>query len=127
LDKTLKNIINIQRMDRDHIGTGDHNGTGERYSVEDIMLTSYFSSELGTQDPIESAIRKEAEEKVYILSDRSSKSHKIPGYNIDSFTPFNPTTKYTEAKVTDTATGKQFRCIKGAPHIIVELSSSNSD
>jgi H+-transporting ATPase len=107
---------------------GNLKGIGERYSVEDIMLTSYFSSELGTQDPIESAIRKEAEEKVEILGNRNSKSqYKIPGYNVDSFTPFNPTTKYTEAKVTDLETGKQFRCVKGAPHIIVELCGGHKE
>jgi H+-transporting ATPase len=98
--------------------TVDLAGTGERYSVEDIMLTSYFSSEPGAQDPIESAIRKEAEETVEILKSRTEQ-FDIPGYKVDSFTPFNPTTKYTEAKVTHIATGKQFRCIKGAPQVIV--------
>jgi H+-transporting ATPase len=108
--------------------TEDLEGTGERYTVDDIMLTSYFSSEPGAQDPIESAIRKEAEDKVEILKNRDEgDKFKIPGYNVDSFTPFNPTTKYTEAKVTELATGKQFRCIKGAPQVIVKICGGHKE
>ncbi|KAJ3207223.1 hypothetical protein HK099_000331, partial [Clydaea vesicula] len=103
-------------------------GTGERYTAEDILLDAYFSSEPGAQDPIESAIRKAAESGVALLRDRPAGSaHNIPGYKVDSFTPFNPNSKYTEAKVTDLSTGKKFRVIKGAPQVIVRLCGGHSE
>jgi hypothetical protein len=65
---------------------------------------------------------------VEILKTREAgEQFKIPGNNVDSFIPFNPSIKKTEAKVTKLSTGKRFRCIKGAPHIIVEICGGHKE
>ncbi|KAJ3302468.1 hypothetical protein HDV03_004956 [Kappamyces sp. JEL0829] len=95
-------------------------GTGEQYTDEDLLLASYLASEPGAQDPIESTIRKTAEQTVKILHDREN-THLIPGYKVNTFIPFNPTSKYTEGKVTHLESGHQFRVIKGAPQVIIKM------
>ncbi|KAJ3076582.1 hypothetical protein HDU98_002102 [Podochytrium sp. JEL0797] len=84
----------------------DFEGTGVQYTDQDLLLASFFASEPGAQDPIESAVRAASQERVELLKNRETQDHHIPGY------------KYTEATVTDLSTGKQFRCIKGAPQVI---------
>ncbi|KAI9339448.1 hypothetical protein DFJ73DRAFT_779334 [Zopfochytrium polystomum] len=101
--------------------TNDFEGTGVKYTDQELLLTSFFASEPGAQDAIESAIRAAAQERVEVLANRTEQDHNIPGYKVNNFIPFNPTSKYTEATVTDLATGKQFRCIKGAPQVIVRM------
>ena len=96
-------------------------GTGVKYTAEELLLLSYLSSEPGAHDPIESAVRKAAETQVKILSDRTTQDHHIPGYKVNSFIPFNPTNKYTEAKATNLSTNDQFRVIKGAPQVIIKM------
>lgn len=46
-------------------------------------------------------------------------------FRIDSFMPFNPTDKRTEARVTDLRAQRQFRVTKGAPHIIRSLADAD--
>ncbi|KAJ3252431.1 hypothetical protein HDU77_005136 [Chytriomyces hyalinus] len=101
--------------------TNNFEGTGVPYTEQDLLLTSFFASEPGAQDAIESAIRGAAQERVTVLKERVEQDHHIPGYKVNNFIPFNPTSKYTEATVTDLSTGKQFRCIKGAPQVIVRM------
>ncbi|KAJ3175448.1 hypothetical protein HK101_010658 [Irineochytrium annulatum] len=105
----------------------DFEGTGVAYTEQDLLLTSFFASEPGAQDAIESAIRKAAQNRVDILRERTEQDHNIPGFKVNNFIPFNPTSKYTEAKVTDLATGKQFRCIKGAPQVIVRMVGGHDE
>jgi H+-transporting ATPase len=99
----------------------DFEGTGEQYTDEDLLLNSFLSSEPGAKDPIESAVRKAAEETVTILRERDVQDHNIPGYKVLNFIPFNPTAKYTEAKAKNLTTGEEFRVIKGAPQVIIRL------
>ncbi|KAJ3313714.1 hypothetical protein HDU76_002584 [Blyttiomyces sp. JEL0837] len=94
---------------------------GERYTDSDLLLTAFFASEPGAHDAIELACRTAAEERCEVLKNREQGTHLVPGYKINNFIPFNPTSKYTEATVTDLSTGKQFRCIKGAPQVIVRM------
>ncbi|KAJ3113071.1 hypothetical protein HDU96_003814 [Phlyctochytrium bullatum] len=105
----------------------DFVGTGESYTEQDLLLTAFFASEPGAQDAIESAVRFAANERVEILSSRTEKDHNIPGYKVNGFIPFNPTSKYTEATVTDLSTGKKFRCIKGAPQVIVRMVGGHDE
>ena len=46
---------------------------------------------------------------------------------MDQFTPFNPTEKRSEARVTDLRTQTQFKVTKGAPHIIRSLAESDPE
>lgn len=101
--------------------TKDFQGSGIQYSAEEILLLSYLASEQGTQDPIESAVRKASESQVRVLRDRAPHDNSIPGYKVNSFIPFNPTSKYTEGKSTHLASGDQFRVIKGAPQVIIKM------
>ncbi|KAJ1560137.1 hypothetical protein HK405_008101, partial [Cladochytrium tenue] len=105
----------------------DFVGSGVQYTDQDLLLTSFFASEPGAQDAIESAIRAAAQERVEILASRVEQDHNIPGYKVNNFIPFNPTSKYTEATVTDLETGKQFRCIKGAPQVIVRMVGGHDE
>jgi H+-transporting ATPase len=102
-------------------------GTGVSYTSEDILLNAFFASEPGTHDPIESAVRKAAQEQVVILKNSNSGDHGIPGYKVNNFIPFNPTSKYTEATVTHLSSGNKFRCIKGAPQVIIKMCGGHPD
>ncbi|KAJ3078170.1 hypothetical protein HK102_004689 [Quaeritorhiza haematococci] len=132
-DKTGTLTLNQLTFDEPYLSnkgntSTDFVGTGVPYTAEDLLLTAFFSSEPGAQDAIESAIRAAAEERVSILKNRPEGSgHKIPGYNVDNFIPFNPTSKYTEAKVRNLETGETFRCIKGAPQVIIRLCGGHQE
>jgi H+-transporting ATPase len=130
-DKTGTLTLNELTFDKPYLSnigntTDDFHGTGVPYSEQDLLLISYCASEAGTHDPIESAVRFAAEDRVEILKNRHDEHH-IPGYKVTGFIPFNPTSKYTEATVTDLATGKKFRCIKGAPPVIVRMVGGHNE
>ncbi|KAJ3076581.1 hypothetical protein HDU98_002101 [Podochytrium sp. JEL0797] len=114
----------------------DFEGTGVQYTDQDLLLASFFASEPGAQDPIESAVRAASQERVELLKNRETQDHHIPGYKYTeatvtdlstNFIPFNPNSKYTEATVTDLSTGKQFRCIKDSAHTIQECHKLGLD
>ncbi|KAI8929515.1 hypothetical protein BC831DRAFT_443933 [Entophlyctis helioformis] len=132
-DKTGTLTLNQLTFDKpylaNHGSTNENpagNGTGT-YTEEDLLLNAYFASEPGAHDPIEKATRNAAEEIVTLLRERSVQDHNIPGYLVNEFLPFNPTSKYTEATVTNTATGEKFRCIKGAPQVIARLCGGHEE
>ncbi|RKP02331.1 hypothetical protein CXG81DRAFT_10900 [Caulochytrium protostelioides] len=105
-----------------HVGnTGDHpiGDAGIPYTEQDLLLHAYFASEPGAGDPIEKAVRGAAQARVALLS--GVRDHNIPGYKVNQFVPFNPNVKYTEARVTNLATGQSFRAIKGAPQVIIQM------
>ncbi|KAF9117204.1 hypothetical protein BGX27_000053 [Mortierella sp. AM989] len=92
------------------------------YSAEDLLLYSYLASEFGANDPIEMAVRSAAEHQVPLLRNRpSAQTHKVPGYEISDFKPFNPSVKYTQATVRNTENDTTFLVAKGAPQMIVKL------
>jgi magnesium-transporting ATPase (P-type) len=46
---------------------------------------------------------------------------------VNSFIPFNPDSKYTEARVTDLTTGEVFKVIKGAPPVISNMCGGHKE
>ncbi|KAJ3076589.1 hypothetical protein HDU98_002109 [Podochytrium sp. JEL0797] len=99
----------------------DFEGTGVQYTDQDLLLASFFASEPGAQDPIESAVRAASQERVELLKNRETQDHHIPGYKVSTPTPIPLPT------VTDLTTGKQFRCIKGAPQVIVNMVGGHDE
>ncbi|KAJ3076585.1 hypothetical protein HDU98_002105 [Podochytrium sp. JEL0797] len=99
----------------------DFEGTGVQYTDQDLLLASFFASEPGAQDPIESAVRAASQERVELLKNRENQDHHIPGYKVSTPTPIPLPT------VTDLTTGKQFRCIKGAPQVIVNMVGGHDE
>lgn len=115
-DKTGTLTLNELTFDEPYLNTG--------YTSNDLLLYSYLASEFGANDPIELAVRTAAEHQVPLLRNRPI-SHKVPGYDITAFVPFNPSVKYTEATVRDTNTGATFKVVKGAPQVIIKLVGGN--
>ena len=44
-----------------------------------------------------------------------------------AYMPFDPIVKRTEGTVKEIATGKVFKCTKGAPHVLLKLLGPNAD
>jgi len=131
-DKTGTLTLNRLTFDEPYLAkkgntSDDFEGTGVSYTAEELLLNSYFSSEPGAHDPIESAVRKAAETRLDILQNRIGAGHDIPGYKVNSFIPFNPSCKYTEARVTNLSTGEVFKVIKGAPQVISNMCGGHSE
>jgi H+-transporting ATPase len=128
-DKTGTLTMNKLSVDKPFLAnkgntSSDFIGTGVQYTEEELMLNSYMSSEPGAQDPIESTIRKTAEERVNALKDQKQ-DHSINGFKVTSFVPFDPSVKYTEATVLNTETQEKFKVIKGAPQVITKMCGNH--
>ncbi|KAG0243845.1 hypothetical protein BGX31_010169 [Mortierella sp. GBA43] len=117
-DKTGTLTLNELTFDEPYICEG--------YSAEDILLYSYLASEYGANDPIENAVRQAAELNLPALRSNGTTS-RVPGYDIISFTPFNPSVKYTQATVKDLKSGTTFQVAKGAPQVTMPLTIAGTD
>ncbi|KAH8548886.1 plasma-membrane proton-efflux P-type ATPase [Umbelopsis sp. PMI_123] len=118
-DKTGTLTLNELTFDEPYLEKG--------YTADDILLYSYLAAEPGANDPIESAVRRAAENSLQVLQTRKEGSHDVPGYKVTSFLPFNPTTKMTQATVANLETQDVFRVAKGAPQVIINLVGGNDD
>ncbi|NPV61589.1 MAG: plasma-membrane proton-efflux P-type ATPase [Methanotrichaceae archaeon] len=84
------------------------------FSERDVLLLARLSSREEDSDPIDTAIiERTDEEKV-----------DVAGYALDSFKPFDPVSKMTEAQVKGPKGG--FQAAKGAPQAILSLLKDGS-
>ncbi|KAK9752487.1 hypothetical protein K7432_018036 [Basidiobolus ranarum] len=97
------------------------------YTSDDILLYSYMAAEQGANDPIEFAVRTAARSQLEILKSLGERETKIPGYKTNSFLPFNPVTKLTQATIHNEETGETFKVAKGAPQVIIKLVGGCDD
>nr|MDO8100030.1 plasma-membrane proton-efflux P-type ATPase [Candidatus Njordarchaeota archaeon] len=86
----------------------------ERFSKDDVALLAALASEEASQDPID----------IEIIRYAKSVGVKATGYTIREFTPFDPSTRRTEAEV-EKPDGSFIHVIKGAPRLLIEMSSSD--
>ncbi|TPX57101.1 H+-exporting ATPase [Powellomyces hirtus] len=131
-DKTGTLTMNRLSFDRPYLayeGARPENpqGDGTAYTEQELLMTAYLASEVGTQDAIEVAVRKAAKDRVSALKDIGDADHRVPGYKVLEFIPFNPTSKYTSALVMDVTKGTTFRCIKGAPQVILDFVGGHAE
>ncbi|KAF9143899.1 hypothetical protein BGX30_014383 [Mortierella sp. GBA39] len=106
--------------------TFDEPYLSNNYTSDDILLYSYLAAEAGANDPIEFAVRTAAEAQLTILQGRTHK-HEVPGFKVTSFLPFNPSTKLTQATITNLSTNSTFKVAKGAPQVIIKLVGGDDD
>jgi magnesium-transporting ATPase (P-type) len=118
-DKTGTLTLNELTFDEPYLKEG--------FTSDDILLYSYLAAEAGTNDPIESAIRRAAEEQLDILKTRVGSKTEVPGYKLTSFLPFNPSTKMTQATILNMETKDAFKVAKGAPQVIIKLVGGDND
>jgi H+-transporting ATPase len=87
------------------------------WSVDDIFLTASLASKRdgGNQDAIDKCITQIA---------KNIHKIKYDAYEEEDFVPFDPKIKRTEATIRNTNTGEVFKCVKGAPQIILALANN---
>ena len=82
----------------------------------DVLLYGKLASRKEDEDPIDSAILD------YNFEGEKDQSE----YDVESFTPFDPVSKRTEAMLKDSQ-GRFLKVSKGAPQVILALSSTGDD
>ncbi len=87
------------------------------FSVDDLMIYAALSSKEENSDPIEKPI--------FDFLINKNLYDKLKGYKIEKFIPFDPVHKRTEAVVVKD--GSRLYVTKGAPQVILKLSSNDTD
>jgi H+-transporting ATPase len=89
----------------------------DQYTEADVILYATFASREEDNDPIDNAIIDRCSSLKII--------DKIDSYKSSSFKPFDPVIKRAEATVLDQNSGTTFNVSKGAPQVILSLSSGD--
>lgn len=84
----------------------------DNVSAEEVILNAALASRAENNDTIDLAVIGGLKE-----------SNALKGFKVTHFQPFDPVHKRTEATVKGTD-GKEFKVTKGAPQVILELSST---
>ena len=104
-DKTGTLTLNQLTVDKDNLVP--FNG----YPADQIIRDGALAARLENNEPIDVCIFNSCDEKDTLWEN----------YTLLHYTPFDPVSKRTIAKIKDNKTGKVFRCCKGAPQIILEM------
>jgi H+-transporting ATPase len=89
------------------------------YTEAEVILYATLTSREEDNDPIDNAII--ARYKSLRITESTS------SYKSNSFKPFDPAAKRTEADVLDQTTGNFFKVCKGAPQVILSLSYNKQE
>jgi H+-transporting ATPase len=87
------------------------------YKIDELMIFAGISSKEENNDPIEVPI--------FDFLRNKNLYDKLKDYKVEKFTPFDPVNKRTEAIVVKD--GKRIVITKGAPQVILKLSSNSVD
>ena len=87
----------------------------EGVTKEDIILYAALASKEEDEDPIDTLVLNSLEDK-----------SKLTSYNTKDFTPFNPSSKRTEAVIVNEV-NKKFKVSKGAPQVILNLTEGSKE
>jgi H+-transporting ATPase len=87
----------------------------EAKTADELILAGALASEKGSEDAIDKAVREGVKD-----------TKALDACQVNKFVPFDPVVKRTESYVND-AQGKALRYTKGAPQVIIELSSLDAD
>ncbi|MEJ2544403.1 MAG: HAD-IC family P-type ATPase, partial [Calditrichaceae bacterium] len=88
----------------------------ENFTNKDVLMYASLASKAEDNDAIDNAILTKAD------ADKEIRN-QIAGFNVTSFTPFDPVNKRTESKVEDKHSNKSYVISKGAPQVILDLVS----
>ncbi len=115
----IEELAGVDMLCADKTGTLTQNKLtlGDPFSVNDIpveqlILNAAMASRADNKDTIDLAV-------LGGLKDKDA----LTGFDVVHFQPFDPVHKRTEASV-KAADGKEFKVTKGAPQVILELSSN---
>ncbi|OFE18337.1 plasma-membrane proton-efflux P-type ATPase [Humibacillus sp. DSM 29435] len=117
----IEELAGVDVLCADKTGTLTQNSLtlGDPFSIEtvtpgEVVLAAALASRADNDDPIDLAVLGGLNDK-----------HQLAGYTVTHFEPFNPVDKRTEATVTG-ADGTTFKVSKGAPQVILRLTSDNA-
>ncbi|CAG9314710.1 unnamed protein product [Blepharisma stoltei] len=88
------------------------------FTENDIFLYAALASKRQGQD-------QDAIDKCIIESAKENYDINLDKYKETNFVPFDPENKRTESSIKDKETGEKFKCTKGAPQVIIELSQKD--
>lgn len=83
------------------------------YTEKDVLLLATLASREEDKDPIDDTIMAKAKSLDGMIA-------SMGGYNVISFTPFDPVSKRTQAAVRESG-GQVFKVTKGAPQAVLSL------
>jgi H+-transporting ATPase len=83
----------------------------------DVLAEAVLASREEDQDPIDDAVYSKARETEGVME-------RVGRFEVLEFTPFDPVSKRTEARVGDGQAGS-FRVTKGAPQVLMDLQEGN--
>ena len=90
-----------------------------KFETSDVLLWGTLASRAENHDPIDDAIIAKAKTMQAVDNDLGS-------YEMVDFKPFDPISKRAEATVKSTG-GKQFKVLKGAPQVVLDLVSNKGE
>ncbi|MGB3655936.1 MAG: plasma-membrane proton-efflux P-type ATPase [Rivularia sp. (in: cyanobacteria)] len=86
------------------------------FTADDVILAAALASNNANEDPIDKAIMEGLKDK-----------QQLTRYQVTRFLPFDPVIKRTEATISATGDGQEFKVSKGAPQVILTLVANSAE